>query len=115
MRRFLIAMRNLEILGINAEIQQAGHSCHVINSIVDRLEFPDDTIMALVDEDFDGLQTGWHLASEIRQTNYPIKIIMMVRKHPDIKLLPLYDVLWGLPFSIEALKAEIERKWKPKI
>ena len=115
MPTFLIAMQDLEILDIHAALQQAGYSCHAINSIVDRLEIPADTIMAFVDEDFDGLQTGWHLASKIRQTKYPIKIIMLVRKNPDLELLALYDVLWGLPFSIDALKAEIERKWKPRI
>ena len=85
---------------MHAALQQTRYSYHIINSIDDRLEIPADTIRALVDEDFDGLQTGWHLASKIRETNYPIKIIMNVRKNPDIRL---------------ALKAEIERKWKPKL
>ena len=122
MHTLLIAMKdsdnldadNLDAdnLDTDAEIERVEYSCYVINSVADPLEFPADTCRALVDEDFDGPQTGWQLAAKIRQTKHPMKIIMIVRKTPDIELLPLYDVIWGLPYNFEKIKAEFERRWK---
>ena len=117
MPTLLIAMKdsdNLDTDNLNtdAKIEQAQYSCYVINSVADPLEFPADTSRALVDEDFDGPQTGWQLASKIRQTKHPMNIIMIVRKTPDIELLPLYDVIWGLPYNFETLKAEFEGQRK---
>lgn len=112
MPTFLLAMKDSDKFDINAEKEKIGHSCYMINSIVDPLDIPADTCKAFVDEDFDGPQTGWRLASKIRQTKRPIRIIMIANKLPDVTLWPLYDVLWGLPFSIEALKVDFERAWK---
>jgi len=112
MPTFLIAVKNSERFDTADVLQLAGYSFYVISSINDRLEIPADTIMAFVDEDFDGPQTGWHLASKMRQTNQPVKIVMLARKNPDIELSPLYDVVWGLPFNFEALKADFERQLK---
>jgi len=117
MPTFLIAMKvpdspDTDNPSTDAAKEGVEYSCYVINSVADPLEFPADTSRALVDEDFDGPQTGWQLASKIRQTKYPIKIIMIVRKTPNIELLPLYDVIWGLPYNFETLKADFARRQK---
>lgn len=66
--------------------------------------------LALIDEDFDGLQTGWVLASEIRGIAHAVKIVMIVRKNPNYDQLHMYDVTIGFPLTVEGLISEVKRK-----
>ena len=82
---------------------------HVLDQLTGLNKIARDFQFALIDEDFDGLQTGWKLARNIRQTSESVKIVMVVRKNPEHDLMLLYDVTIGFPISEEQLVGEINR------
>ncbi len=67
--------------------------------------------LALIDEDFNGLQTGWELATHIRQYIPQAKIVMIVRKNPSLDLKLLYDVTLRFPIGEDELIKECQRPW----
>lgn len=68
-----------------------------------------DIHVALIDEDFDGPETGWVLASSLRKAdNY--KIVMIVRSNPTSDKIPLYDTILSYPISESELLNMIKDK-----
>ncbi len=74
--------------------------------------------VAIVDENFSGLNTGWELASKFRQkfgTKVSIIILARDKEHAyryfgQIKYSQLFDWILAFPFSEDQLLGEIDRR-----
>ena len=108
--KILLAVRESEKKEIVSVLQSQELQFYVVDQLPSLTEIAGDFQFALIDEDFDGLQTGWTLARIIRQTGRSIKIVMIVRKNPERDLISLYDMTLGFPISEEELIGEIHRK-----
>ena len=91
-------------------IRGYGYSLYNVDSCSKFERIPADVKIAFIDEDFDGPQTGWRLASMLRRAEFPIKIVMITRKNPKEDFIPLYDITLGFPLDIGELISEINRK-----
>lgn len=107
--KILLAVRENEKSGIISVLRKLGSPFYVLDTLSHLSEIGSDIQLALIDEDFDGLQAGWKVARYIRQTGHPIKIVMIVRKNPKHDFISLYDVTLGFPISEDELIGEIRR------
>lgn len=107
----LVAVREQELIEVTSVLEDIGEAVSIIKtlSLLDR-NVIENINFALVDEDFDGPQTGWILATEIRKAEHSSKIVMIVRKNATHDQLPLYDVTIGFPITVDELIAEIKQK-----
>lgn len=107
----LVAFCKEEMDEVVATIQNSGEYVFTAKSLRNLDEGSvEKTRIAFIDEDFDGMQTGWVLAAEIRKTAPLAKIIMVVRTNVTIEKLPLYDSVVGYPATVEELIGELRRK-----
>lgn len=108
--KVLLAVREQEKNNIISVLQKTNILVDILNTVTDFANTSDSFELAIVDEDFDSLHTGWQLASLIRDKKPSTKIVMIVRKNPKVEYLPLYDATFGLPVSEDELIGEIYRK-----
>jgi hypothetical protein len=108
--KILLAVRESEKDKFISVLQKSELRFHVLDQLPDFANSVGDFQFALIDEDFAGLQTGWILAQNIRNTGHSIKIVMIVRKNPEPDLISLYDVTFGFPVSEEEIIGEIKRQ-----
>lgn len=89
-------------------MQSFKYEVHSIGNFNKTWSIPEKITVAIIDEDFNGENTGWKLAKKIRQLDHRVKIIMIVRKNPKKTQTNLYDSVRGFPISGESLIAAIE-------
>lgn len=107
--KILVAVRESERHEIISILRKMALPFYPLTTLSNIAEIASDVQLTLIDEDFDGLQTGWKLARSIKQTGHSIKIVMIVRRNPEHNLISLYDVTMGFPISEEQLVGEINR------
>ena len=78
--KILLAIRESEKSEISSFLQKVRISTYILDTLSDFDKISSHIQLALIDEDFDGPDTGWRLAQIIRHTMQPIKIVMIVRK-----------------------------------
>jgi hypothetical protein len=116
MKTILIAFRcqtKDEVLKI---FQDTPYSLVVIDSLSQKISLAVKSSIAFIDEDFDGIDSGWVLASKLRKSETRVKIVMLVsrnfREYQDSKFKLNYDwIMRYSTLSAEQIFSEIERPW----
>ena len=117
--RIMLAAQPQERQALEAMFKQSDHSLISVNSIAEAIaglqNVPIQVIV--VDVDFEGTESGWSLAKEIR-TNLAlnIKVIILCRDKRQAlryfnneKYAPLFDWILPFPISSEQLLGEVVR------
>jgi len=107
--KILLAAREQEKSKIIFVLQKTEVLVEIVDTLSDFEKITDNFELALVDEDFGSLQTGWQLALKIRNKRPSARIVMIVRSNPKQEYLPLYDVTLSLPISEDELIGEVNR------
>ena len=114
----LLAARPKEREIFHSVIQEGGHEVVVVDSLSRAHSCLDETQfqIAVIDEDFDGPNTGWKLAESIRRClTSDLKIIVLTRGdyHEYFESKEFegkFNWVMGFPISPEQLLHELNRK-----
>jgi len=117
-KTILLAARPREREILRSVIQEGGHEVVVVDSLDKAHSHLNETQfqIAVIDEDFDGPNTGWKLAEGIRRhVTSDLKIIVLTRgdyhKYFESKEFEgKFDWVMGFPISSEQLLHELTRK-----
>ena len=82
--KILLAVRQEEKSKIILVLQKTQVLVEIVDTLSDFEKVTETFELSLIDEDFDGIQTGWQLASKIRNQPPSSKIVMIVRNNPNL-------------------------------
>jgi DNA-binding NtrC family response regulator len=116
-KTILLAARPQEREILRSVIQKSTHMLIITGSLGEVIAHLSEMQIqiAVIDEDFDGLGTGWMLAESIRRhLASSVKIIMLVRGRPhkyykSKEFEGKFDWVMSFPISDEQLLHELER------
>lgn len=116
MKTILIAFRSQTKEEVLKILQDTPYSLVVIDSLSQKISPDVKDAIAFIDEDFDGIDSGWALASRLREAENRVKIVMLVnrnfREYQDSKFKLYYDwIMRHSTLSVEQIISEIERPW----
>lgn len=98
---------------------QTNHKLITFGALAEAIVHLDETRfqIAIIDEDFDGADSGWLLAKKIREKRIPcVKIVILGSRAPQDyyqseQYKGRFDWVMSLPISYEQLLSELDRKW----
>ena len=118
MKTILLAFRSQNKKDVLKIFRDTRYSLVVIDSLDQKISPAIKVDIAFIDEDFDGTDSGWVLASRMREAENKVKIVMLVnrnfREYQESKFKLYYDwIMRYSTLSAEQIFSEIERPWHP--